>query len=638
MAKNYFRLGWRITEPLLLLSVEISETSKLNKTGKTDFERLINFIVSEDEKLSRYWRACTELSSKVFHSPNVISETETIEFLREIDGNIDHADLFKHELTAFFNIFKYKSILENTSELIKSQKIFGTLFHLSLAFHGCVCDGDKSINELFDSQNAGKKEEVKSDGYIANKFKGRDLFVYCLREDNPQKVENCKHHPDVLKLLFQMRYVHAKTLKLANVTSFTNNILPRYFTFGYLCSSDWCHVFALNYDNEKYSLYDIGQFTFENENDMQNLLSILLFSLRCPMKEIIEELSTKQISEDTIPSAKNTPKSSDIFPEKGNCWLQQSLNMVVIQKRQGAQISERVFLYDEVNSSNDRIFALKYVKNELSHAVFYTFSMWTLIVGIKFEGKNCEISLYDKENVDLSKFLDENKLDFDLKRKFSLDLLFIMSNLLEIKLFHADIKPTNIIVCKKPSLHLRLIDFEGAKELADLNDEFLASQLIGTTGYMAPERKLKDSKVNIWSDVYSMGLVIIEVWCGKPCVKKINEIIDEDIKRVVKQMLVMDPKKREFKNIKLSANEEKRRTECFKPLLNPIVGENNNICKNLFRSYFDSLREEEKAIQTAQLLLQEEEEEITTKKRKGRQTKQQEEQKEKQKEKQRKVQ
>ncbi|KAL9641964.1 hypothetical protein ABK040_004021 [Willaertia magna] len=587
MAKNYFKLGWRITEPLLLLSVEISETSKLNKTGKTDFERLINFIVSEDEKLSRYWTACTELSSKVFHSTTTnLTLSETIEFLRQIDGNIDHADLFKHELTAFFNIFKYKSILENTSELIKSQKIFGPLFHLSLAFHGCVYDGDKSINELFDSQNAGKKEEVKPDGYIANKFKGRDLFIYCLREDNPQKVENCKHHPDVLKLLFQMRYVHAKTLKLANVTSFTNIILPRYFTFGYLCSSDWCHVFALNYDKEMYSLYDIGQFNFENQNDMQNLLSILLFSLRCPMKEIIEELSTKQISEETLPSAKNTPKGSDIFPEKGKCWVRS--NLVVIQKRQGAQISDRVFLFDEENSSNT--FALKYVKNELSQGLLYIFS-WTLIVGTKFEGKNCEISLYDKENVDLSKFLDKNKLDFDLKRKFSLDLLFIMRNLLEIKLFHADIKSTNIIVCKKPSLHLRLIDFEGAKDLADLNDEFLASQLIGTTGYMAPERKLKDSKVNIWSDVYSMGLVIIEVWSGNPSVEKINEIIDEDIKRVVKQMLDMDPKNRKYKNIKLSANEEKRRIECFKPLLNPSIGENNNICKNLFRS---SLQEEEK--------------------------------------------
>ncbi|KAL9641981.1 hypothetical protein ABK040_004038 [Willaertia magna] len=495
---------------------------------------------------------------------------------------MDKAALLVHELTAFVNIPKYKPILENTSELIKSQKIFGPLFHLSLAFHGCVYDGDKSINGLFD-QIAGKGgDDVKPDGYIATKFKGQDLFIHCLREDKPQRIESFRSHPDILKLLFQMRYVHAKTRKFTTRT-FTKTIHPRYFTFGYLCSSDWCHVFALNYDNEKYSLYDIGQFTFENENDVQNLLSILLFSLRCPMKEIIEELSTKQISEDTVPSAKNTPKGSDLFPEKGKCWVRS--NLVVIQKRQGAQISDRVFLYDEENSSNGRTFALKHVKNELSHGLFFIFS-WTLIVGTKFEGKNCEISLYDKENVDLSKFLDKNKLDFDLKRKFSLDLLFIMSNLLEIKLFHADIKPANIIVCKKPSLHLRLIDFEGAKELVDLNDEFLASQLIGTTGYMAPERKLKDSKVNIWSDVYSMGLVIIEVWSGKPCVKKINEIIDEDIKRVVKQMLDMDPKKREFKNIKLSANEEKRRIECFKPLLNPIVGENNNICRDL-RPYFE---------------------------------------------------
>ncbi|KAL9641980.1 hypothetical protein ABK040_004037 [Willaertia magna] len=51
--------GWRFTQVLSKASVKISETSELNETGKTDFERLVNFIVCEDEKLSRYWRACT---------------------------------------------------------------------------------------------------------------------------------------------------------------------------------------------------------------------------------------------------------------------------------------------------------------------------------------------------------------------------------------------------------------------------------------------------------------------------------------------------------------------------------------------------------------------------------------------------
>lgn len=116
--------------------------------------------------------------------------------------------------------------------------------------------------------------------------------------------------------------------------------------------------------------------------------------------------------------------------------------------------------------------------------------------------------------------LDGEPLDHDIKkgRIFRLeDALGIVSQLTDALeylgangVLHRDIKPANIF--RERAGRVVLMDF-GLARSEELTRLTLAGQIVGTFGYMSPER-LCGKKTSISSDIYALGVVLFQMLAG----------------------------------------------------------------------------------------------------------------------------
>ncbi|KAJ9564106.1 hypothetical protein OSB04_000072 [Centaurea solstitialis] len=76
---------------------------------------------------------------------------------------------------------------------------------------------------------------------------------------------------------------------------------------------------------------------------------------------------------------------------------------------------------------------------------------------------------------------------------------------------HRDIKPTNILL--GPNFEAKLSDF-GLSKVIDIGETHVSSEVRGTFGYVDPEYQ-SDRKVNSAGDVYSFGIVLLQILSGR---------------------------------------------------------------------------------------------------------------------------
>ncbi len=79
---------------------------------------------------------------------------------------------------------------------------------------------------------------------------------------------------------------------------------------------------------------------------------------------------------------------------------------------------------------------------------------------------------------------------------------------------HRDIKPENIMI--DPSGNVKLVDL-GVAKVDNMVDTLKTSAktVFGTPGYVAPEQAIDSSDVDVRADIYSLGVILFEMLCGK---------------------------------------------------------------------------------------------------------------------------
>ncbi|HKU67143.1 MAG TPA: protein kinase [Candidatus Baltobacteraceae bacterium] len=129
---------------------------------------------------------------------------------------------------------------------------------------------------------------------------------------------------------------------------------------------------------------------------------------------------------------------------------------------------------------------------------------------------------------------------------------------------HRDIKPSNIMTVEDGK-HVKVMDFGLARRTSDMTQTTRTGQIVGTIGYLAPERFLS-KPADIRSDLYSVGIVMYEIFTGTVPFRndkddlvatifshvhdaptpphEINRNIPEPLERVIMRGIDKDPGKR----------------------------------------------------------------------------------------------
>lgn len=116
---------------------------------------------------------------------------------------------------------------------------------------------------------------------------------------------------------------------------------------------------------------------------------------------------------------------------------------------------------------------------------------------------------------DLSTVLEqEERLDLATTTRWICDLAMALDVAHADGLVHRDIKPSNVmIVDRDDAKHAVLMDF-GVTKLKNANT-LTGTGAIGTIGYMAPEQILDARTVDIYADIYALGVLTYEMLLGE---------------------------------------------------------------------------------------------------------------------------
>jgi len=132
---------------------------------------------------------------------------------------------------------------------------------------------------------------------------------------------------------------------------------------------------------------------------------------------------------------------------------------------------------------------------------------------------NLNARLYEREESDLA--LSTSKANSIITQ-----CITALSHLhLGPKIAHRDIKPENIIVSEEASsVRIKLADFDMATNIND--DLERPTELRGTFPFFAPEMVLARNAKVLPTDVWSMGMVVLEVMCSLNCIMHILQLSD----------------------------------------------------------------------------------------------------------------
>lgn len=153
--------------------------------------------------------------------------------------------------------------------------------------------------------------------------------------------------------------------------------------------------------------------------------------------------------------------------------------------------------------------------------------------------------------------------DFKRNTKILIDICKGLSTAHKLNVVHRDIKPANILV--DDNNVVKVVDFglAAAASQGDASRITKSGVLVGTPTYMAPEQ-VRGRAIDIRTDIYSLGIVMYELYTGRPPykekdhmatlfkhvegkappAKEKNPDISDDLNRIIMKAIHVDPKER----------------------------------------------------------------------------------------------
>lgn len=200
--------------------------------------------------------------------------------------------------------------------------------------------------------------------------------------------------------------------------------------------------------------------------------------------------------------------------------------------------------------SNDVYLLMEYFKDDLYNYI-YKDDFWKR--SIKYNDniipKLTSKFYYKKDNFYFSYQIERNE-----KILITKQLLNSLYHLHNLNIIHGDIKSENFVYMSNT---LKMIDFNTSTIVNDKKEINIECKY-GTEGYISPEQY--DLKLSYKSDIYSLCITILEVWCGMIWLEdtndfKINRNLilkslrklekeEEKLSKIIRKNISLQPEKR----------------------------------------------------------------------------------------------
>ena len=159
------------------------------------------------------------------------------------------------------------------------------------------------------------------------------------------------------------------------------------------------------------------------------------------------------------------------------------------------------------------------------------------------KGEDAEGPYYYMEYVDgrtLHDFIHvEQNTKEDVINKIVLQLLDALKYMHQKQVFHRDLKPENIMLTYKGN-NVKIIDF-GLAAADSLVDNLAKA---GTPKYAAPELMNRATDADQRSDIYALGIIIIEMFTRHPDRRYLSQIQSEKFRQVADKCTMLNPNDR----------------------------------------------------------------------------------------------
>ncbi len=149
------------------------------------------------------------------------------------------------------------------------------------------------------------------------------------------------------------------------------------------------------------------------------------------------------------------------------------------------------------------------------------------------------------EGTDLEKAISAGQLTDNLKIDLMMQVCKGMAYAHKNGIIHRDIKPANILIDEEDNAHI--LDF-GIAQLAQGKAGFKASKdVIGTVNYMSPEQIRAPETVTFSSDIYSLGVMMFELFTSKlpnktkKTLSQLKPNLPSELENIIEHCLKRDP-------------------------------------------------------------------------------------------------